>query len=62
MKHMAHIVDGTVVNVSLWDGDTTWDPEGPVAEIPDSSFAGIGWDYSGGVFVDNRPHEHPAPL
>ena len=55
LKHMAHIVDGKVVNVSLWDGVTEWTPAEEVVEIPEGSSAGIGWDYDGKKFVDNRP-------
>lgn len=57
MIKMAHIVDGTVTNVSLWDGVTAWTPEVEVVEIPEGVAAGPGWDYLGGVFVDNRPVE-----
>ena len=70
MKKMAHIVDGKVVNVSNWDGQSEWNPieevvEIPVVEIIDEvtgeslqyPAAGIGWDYVDGVFVDNRPVE-----
>lgn len=63
----AHVVDGTVVNVSVWDGDTEYDPGDLVTFIPlpyteDESgtrrySAGIGWDFVDGNFVDNRPVE-----
>jgi hypothetical protein len=54
---MAHVVDGTVVNVSKWDGVSPWNPAETVVEIPEGVAAGIGWDYVDGVFVDNRPVE-----
>lgn len=70
MKYMAHVVDGTVVNVSRWDGKTSWAPAEQVVEIPTVDYvdeetgetrqratAGIGWDYVDGQFVDNRPVE-----
>lgn len=57
MKKMAHIVDGKVINVSKWDGETPWSPAEQVVEIPEGVTAGPGWDYMGGVFVDNRPVE-----
>jgi hypothetical protein len=70
LKHMAHIVDGVVVNVSVWDGESKWVPEEEVLEIPTVEYAdeetgetryritaGIGWDYVDGEFVDNRPVE-----
>jgi hypothetical protein len=55
LKSMAHIVDGKVVNVSLWDGVTEWNPAEEVVEIPEGTTAGIDWDYIDGEFVDNRP-------
>ena len=55
MKTYAHIIDGKVVNVSLWDGVTPWIPSEDIAEIPEGVIAGIGWDYINGEFVDNRP-------
>lgn len=55
MKKMAHIIDGKVVNVSLWDGVTVFHPAEELVEIVGS--AGIGWDYIDGEFVDNRPVE-----
>jgi len=58
LKSYAVVVDGKVVNVAVWDGETPWTPEeGEVVEIPVGSFAGIGWDYVNGEFVDNRPVE-----
>jgi hypothetical protein len=55
LKHMAHIADGKVVNVSLWDGKSDWTPAEEVVEIPEGVNAGIGWDYDGKEFTDNRP-------
>ena len=58
LKTFAHIVDGKVVNVSLWDGVTEWTPAEEVVEIPEGVTAGIGWDYDKKKgFVDNRPVE-----
>ena len=61
----AHIKDGLVVNVSVWDGVQPYDPgEGvtlvplPFTEDEDGTRryqGGIGWDYTDGEFVDNRP-------
>ena len=59
LKHMAHVIDGKVVNVSLWDGVTEWTPAEEVVEMPDGSGAGIGWDWTGKKFVDNRPQPEP---
>ena len=56
LKTYAHIIDGKVVNVSLWDGVTEWTPAEDVVEIPEGTTAGIGWDYDKKKgFVDNRP-------
>lgn len=57
MKKMAHIVEGKIVNVSKWDGQSNWTPNEEVVEIPEGVIAGIGWDYIDGQFVDNRPQE-----
>jgi len=57
LKTYAHIVDGKVVNVSLWDGESDWTPAEEVVEIPEGVTAGIDWDYVDGEFVDNRPVE-----
>jgi hypothetical protein len=57
LKTYAHIVDGTVVNVSVWDGVTPYQPAEELVEIPEGTTAGIGWDYIDGEFVDNRPVE-----
>ena len=57
MKEWAVIKDGMVVNTILWDGESDWTQnENQVAvEIPEApegeQRAGIGWTYSGGVFV-----------
>ena len=55
MKTYAHILDGKVVNVSIWDGESEWTPDEEIVEIPEETPAGIGWDYIDGQFVDNRP-------
>jgi hypothetical protein len=57
LKRYAHIVKGTVVNVSVWDGVNVYQPVEKLVEIPEGSAAGPGWDYVGGKFVDNRPVE-----
>jgi hypothetical protein len=67
-KQMAHIIDGKVVNISLWDGVTQWKPVEEVIEISDNLPAGIGWDYVNGQFVNNNiieetevPDPEPTP-
>lgn len=57
LKRYAHIVEAKVVNVSLWDGVTPWEPAEQVVEIPEGVTAGPDWDYIDGEFVDNRPVE-----
>jgi hypothetical protein len=57
IKKMAHIIDGKVINVSVWDGVTAWTSGDEIVEITDTGAAGIGWDYIDGEFVDNRPTE-----
>jgi hypothetical protein len=55
LKSYALVIEDKVVNVCLWDGETDWTPEGEVVLIPESSSAGIGWDYIDNEFIDNRP-------
>ena len=55
MKTYAQIINNKVVNVSLWDGETEWNPAEELVEIPEGINAGIDWDYINGEFVDNRP-------
>lgn len=63
MRRAAHIHDGMVANVSVVTdgprGDQIIASRGLV-EIPADSPAGIGWDYDGETFTDNRPVE-PQP-
>ena len=59
LKTYAHIIDGVVVNVSLWDGESDWTPAEEIVEIPEGSSAGIGWDWDGKKFTDNRPQDNP---
>lgn len=61
----AHVKDGLVVNVSVWDGVQRYQPGDGVTLVPlpyeddeDGErryTAGIGWTYRDGQFVDNRP-------
>jgi hypothetical protein len=61
----AHVVDGVVVNVSLWDGVQPYTPPDGAEMVPLPTFidedgierytGGIGWDYVDGQFLDNRP-------
>ena len=53
MKEWAVVENGIVVNVVLWDGISEWHAgeDQEVIEVVGDSQAGIGWIYSGGVFV-----------
>lgn len=54
MKRVAHIEEGKVVNVSVWNKV----PESlDLVEIPQGVPVGIEWDYIEGEFFDNRPTE-----
>jgi hypothetical protein len=55
LKNYAQIVDGKVVNVSIWDGEAEYTADGELVEIPEGVNAGIGFDYIDENFVDNRP-------
>lgn len=65
MIRYAHVIDGKVVNTSVWDGTTPYTPGEGVTMVPLPTYTddegverhtgGIGWDYVDGEFVDNRP-------
>jgi hypothetical protein len=65
LSHYAHVVDGKVVAVSVWDGVSAYTPPDGATMIPLPSSlddegvkrysGGVGWDYIDGQFVDNRP-------
>jgi hypothetical protein len=59
MQNFAVIEKGKIVNVVLAEADYATE-QGWVL-IPEESFAGIGWDYVDGQFVDNRPKPEPLP-
>jgi hypothetical protein len=62
MKTYAQIINNKVVNVSLWDGESEWNPDEELVEIPEGVNAGIDWDYINGEFVDNRPQPERMPI
>lgn len=51
MDNYAEIVDGIVVNVSIWDGETPWSYRGELVKLNDGIIAGPGWAYVEGVFA-----------
>jgi hypothetical protein len=62
MSVYAHVKGGIVVNVSVWDGSDRYiaaDGETLVllGDEVEPGMPGIGWDYAGGTFTDNRPAE-----
>jgi hypothetical protein len=56
-KKWACVKDGKVELVIIWDGIEEWSPANDyeMVELSDESFAGVGFDYIDGEFVDNRP-------
>ena len=53
LKTYAHIIEGKVVNVVIWDGESDLPFADKLVELTDN--AGIDWDYKDGKFTDNRP-------
>jgi hypothetical protein len=53
----AHVKNGAVVTVSLWDGTTKWTPGdgSTLHQLEDDSPVGPGWSFKDGEFVDERP-------
>jgi hypothetical protein len=60
MSVYAHVRDGQVVNVSVWDGAAPYEPADGATLVllgddVEPGMPGIGWDYDGTTFTDNRP-------
>jgi hypothetical protein len=60
MSVYAHVSNGIVVNVSVWDGADQYTPaDGETLVLlgdgVEPGMPGIGWDYDGTTFTDNRP-------
>ena len=58
MEHVWAVIDGgTVVNTVVWDGVSDWQPPAGTTLVPlaDHPHAGIGWEWDGTTFTDNRP-------
>jgi hypothetical protein len=55
----AVIDGGTVINTVVWDGESAWSPPDgtTLVSLADYPHVGIGWDWDGVTFVDNRPVE-----
>lgn len=61
-NHYALVENGVVVDVIVWDGVSDYPESSKLVDL--SSFdpePGIGWDFDGKKFVDNRPVE-PFPV
>jgi hypothetical protein len=59
VKKWACVKTGKVELVIIWDGIEQWSPAADyeMVELSEESFAGIGFDYDGKNFIDNRPQE-----
>jgi len=62
VKRYAHIEDETVTNVSLWDGETPWEPGCEVVELPDNSPVGPEWTRDGEEFLPPPPTEEEIAM
>lgn len=53
----AVVRDGVVENTVVWDGESEWSPPSgtTLVSLADHPHVGIGWDWDGQTFVDNRP-------
>ena len=68
LRHYAHVRDGLVVNVTVWDGVSKVTRPDDITVVPlpfttkeDGTIrytAGIGWTYRDGQFIDERPTEN----
>jgi hypothetical protein len=59
LKHYAIVEGNVVTNVVVWDGETPYTPDGELVLIDGlTPEPGIGWDYDGEKFADNRPVEN----
>ena len=54
------VIDGdTVVACVVWDGESAWSPPAgtTLVSLAEHPHVGIGWDWDGENFIDNRPTE-----
>jgi hypothetical protein len=60
LSYYAIVEDGVVANVVVWDGESPYTPDGELILIDGlTPQPGIGWDYDGTKFADNRPEPEP---
>lgn len=58
MTRYAHIEDGHVVNVIIWDGESSFTvPSGELVMLSDISEVGIGWTLEGDEWIAPEPPE-----
>lgn len=67
IRKYAHLVDGVVVNVSVWDGVQDYNPGDGITMVAlpyttdDDGVrryqGGIGWTFRDGQFIDERPQD-----
>ena len=58
----AIVENGLVINVTVWNGDPTWQPPDGCDMIPLTPGAGIGWGYVNGEFTPPpQPEPEPEP-
>jgi hypothetical protein len=60
MKY-AIIENGTVINVTLWDGTTEWSPPESTIAVSCPDEVGPGWTYEDGTFIA-PPVPEPGPI
>ena len=59
-KKYAIVQNGVITNVVVWDSETPYNPDGELVLIDGlTPEPGIGWDYDGKKFTDNRPQPEP---
>ncbi|MTV59043.1 hypothetical protein GM547_13415 [Streptococcus pneumoniae] len=54
MRH-AIVIDGAVVNVVIWDGNTEFNPGGELIALPDDSAVSPGWTLVDGEWLEPEP-------
>ena len=58
VSNYAIVENGVVINVVVWDGESAYNPYGELILVDGlTPEPGIGWDYDGNTFTDNRPVE-----
>ena len=62
IKRYAHIEDNIVTNVSLWNGETPWDPGCEILELEDNSPIGPGYTRENGQFIPPPPTEEELAM